>query len=87
MKKAIHVILLSCKKATELIDKKLVVGLSVKENLQLHLHTAICDSCKTYQKQSKLIDQLLVKFLSDNAESNTTRLENKELKEKIISKL
>lgn len=87
MKKAIHVIMLSCKKATELIDKKSVAGLSVKEDLQLQMHTAICDGCKTYQKQSKLIDKLLVKHLGDQSKAKDNPIENKTLKEKIISKL
>lgn len=87
MKKAIHVIMLSCQKATELIDKKSVAGLSVKEDLQLQMHTAICDGCKTYQKQIKLIDELLVKHLRNQSETKDNPIENKTLKEKIISKL
>lgn len=87
MKKAIHVIMLSCQKATELIDKKSVAELSVKEDLQLQMHTAICDGCKTYQKQSKLIDELLVKHLRNQSETKDNRIQNNTLKEKIISKL
>lgn len=87
MKKAIHVVMLSCQKATELIDKKSVAGLSVKENLQLQMHTAICDGCKAYQNQSKLIDELLLKHLRNHSETKDNQVDNTTLKEKIISKL
>lgn len=87
MKKAIHLILLSCKKASELIDKKAVKALSFKEKTQLRMHTSICDGCKAYQKQSKLIDELLVKFLGKDSQTPNNPDDNKALKEKIISKL
>lgn len=87
MKKPIHTIVLSCKKAAELIDKKSAVALSLKEGIQLQIHTTICEGCKTYQQQSKLIDELLVKHLGNQSETKNNQVENKALKEKIISKL
>lgn len=79
--------MLSCKKATELIDKKTVFKLSVKEKVMLCLHTSMCDACTAYQKQSNMIDSLLAKHLHDPLNANEPIVENKELKEKIISKL
>lgn len=76
--------MLSCKKATELIEKKSVLPLSLKEKIQLYMHKSMCDACTSYEKQSKKIDELL---------HNHTRSEhgqvihNSELKEKIINKL
>lgn len=79
--------MLSCKKAAALIDKKLVVALTLKEEQQLRIHTAICDGCMEYQKQSKHIDELLAKHVRDKVETKTPEKESKALKEKIISKL
>ena len=53
MKKEKPLIMLSCKKAAELIDKKSVTSLTLKEKLLLQMHNAICDGCLAYEKQSK----------------------------------
>ncbi len=54
-----HIIFLSCQKATELVEKKQIAGLSCKEKLQLGMHKAMCGACKSYEKQSRYIDILL----------------------------
>lgn len=79
--------MLSCKKASELIEKKSVVKLSVKENMMLHMHTAMCDGCKAYQKQSKLLDKFLLQHTHLHTEENIPIIENEALKKKIINKL
>ena len=76
--------MLSCKKASELIDKKSIIKLSMKENVILHMHTAMCDGCKAYQKQSKILDELLHKHIHEN---KVPEIINNELKQQIISKL
>lgn len=87
MKKLMNYLMLSCKKATGLIEKKSVFGLSWKENIQLKVHTKMCDACSTYQKQSKEIDTLLEKHICSTDETFTPELENKELKETILQSL
>lgn len=82
-----NILMLSCKKASELIDKKSVVNLSMKENVMLHMHTAMCDGCKAYQKQSKILDELLKKHLQIADETQIPQIINNELKQQIISKL
>ncbi|MCX6221401.1 MAG: hypothetical protein NTZ69_10465 [Bacteroidia bacterium] len=57
MKKLMHILLLSCIKATELIEKRFYFKLSFKEKLQLKLHTMVCDACTNYEKQSKIIEK------------------------------
>ncbi|MFA6456065.1 MAG: hypothetical protein WCW40_04520 [Bacteroidota bacterium] len=52
-------LMVSCKKATELIEKNSIAGLSLTEKLQLRMHTAMCSACTNYQKQSLYIDTLL----------------------------
>jgi hypothetical protein len=73
----------SCKKATEIIEKKSVIGLSFIESLNLKLHLSMCKACSNYKKQSKLIDY----FFEKENEENIELIENKELQTSIRSKL
>ena len=62
----------SCRKTTELIEKRAVASLSIKEKMQLTMHTAMCTTCKAYAKQSKLLEKALSKFsASEEAEPKT----------------
>lgn len=79
--------MLSCKRATELIEKKSILGLSWKEDVQLKMHTKMCDACSHYQKQSKEIDTLLEKYIHNEDESKMPQLENKQLKKNILHSL
>lgn len=80
-------LMLSCKRATELIEKKSILGLSWKEDVQLKMHTKMCDACSHYQKQSKEIDTLLEKYIHNEDESKMPQLENKQLKKNILHSL
>jgi hypothetical protein len=57
MKKIMHILFLSCLRATELIEKKLHFKLSVKEKLQLRTHKMMCKACSNYEKQSIFIEK------------------------------
>ena len=83
MKKLMHILLLSCLKATEFIEKKIHYKLSFRENIQLKLHTMMCKACSVYEEQSELIEKVV--------SSNKTPLSNKEdltsLKKSIVEKI
>ena len=79
--------MLSCKRATELMEKKSLVGLSTKDKLRLRLHTSMCDGCSAYQKQSLLIDKLLQHHITDNHLVEAPNIENIALENRIITKL
>ncbi len=81
-----NMLMLSCKKATGLIDKKSVVGLSLLEKIQLRVHTSMCDACTAYQKQSKLIDRIIHQHINGSNETTAPLVNNPALKENIISK-
>lgn len=85
MKELMNYLMLSCQKATELIEKKSFIGLDWKENMQLKAHTALCNACSNYQKQSKVIDGILEQHLHD--EEAIPLLENKQLKKNIVQLL
>lgn len=59
MKKLTHLAILSCKKATLLIEKQQVQRLNPIRRAQLFMHLKICDGCFQYQQQSLLIEKLL----------------------------
>ena len=75
--------MLSCVKATELMELKDVVPLSIKKKIQLSMHVAMCSGCRNYMKQTKLINKLLHKNLNSLTETPDTS----ELETAIIKKL
>lgn len=82
MRKLMIAIMLSCRKATELIEKKRHCGLEGKERLQLKMHLSMCRFCSNYAKQTGLIDRLLNQLPQALPPSeNTTELEEKIIKE------
>ena len=52
-------IMLSCRKATELTEKKQEIKIANREKIQLFFHLKLCSGCCAYQKQSELISKAL----------------------------
>lgn len=78
--------MLSCKKATELIEKKDLAGLDPIQNLQLSLHLMMCKACKDYEKQSTLLDNMVSLQMKRNTKSAIEqKKETIELKGRIIT--
>ena len=91
-----NTLMLSCTKATGLIEKKSIDGLSSTENLMLSMHTTMCNACKQYQKQSNLLNKAIsnqLSSLSDNysekklALQSDTRHRIQEEIERILKKM
>lgn len=80
-------LMLSCHKATELIEKNAVAKLSIMERIRLRVHKSMCDACTSYEKQSKLIDKILHKHIDPESVEDIAIQENRDLKEKIRAKL
>lgn len=71
-----NAMMFSCAKATELMELKELVPLSLTKKIQLKMHVAMCSGCRNYMKQTKLINQLLNKnFSSMSAAPDTEELE------------
>lgn len=49
-------IMISCKEATELIEKRAVTKLSIIERVQLLSHTGMCSICTQFEKISRFLD-------------------------------
>lgn len=89
MKKLMNILMLSCKKSSELVEKKFSFGLTLIEKIQLSMHTSMCDACKSWEKQSKDLDVSLKNYVhshSHQSNGNVDRLSD-EIKDSIISKL
>lgn len=89
MKKLMHFMFLSCIKATELIEKKLFIGLSIREKVQLMLHKSMCDACTRYGKQSEELDHYLqknVKIFTPSQSKDSLTL-SEESKQKLIENI
>lgn len=78
---------LTCKHATELIERKQESELSLKSGLQLKLHLLMCKACTAYYAQSLLINKALKKYLKKQEGQKDTIVKNEKLKERIISKI
>lgn len=79
MKKLMHILFLSCIKATELIEKKFTFELSFTEKLKLKMHTSMCNACKLYEKQSEIIEDGIARHLKEHTEP----MDVEQLKERI----
>ena len=60
-----NIIMLSCNKATLLIEKSHAEPLSFVDRMKLKMHIAICDKCAGYQKAKRLLRM----FLKSNHQS------------------
>ena len=47
----------NCQKATYLIEKQQIGRITLREKIELKIHLAGCGICKTFQRQSVLINQ------------------------------
>ena len=56
-------ILYNCRKATFMIEKRMVKPLSFQENIELRLHLVTCGVCRLYIKQSRKIDLMVEQIL------------------------
>ncbi len=80
-----HILFLSCNKATELIEKKLHIKLSFFDRIRLPIHKSMCSACRAYEKQSILIDKSIKNIKPKALKINIEELK-KEITEKIIEK-
>jgi len=83
MKKLMHILFLSCLKATELIEKKLHFKLSATEKLQLKVHKMMCSACTNYEKQDILIE----KSFEKQAQINDPQIDLEQFKKSVVDKL
>jgi hypothetical protein len=79
----------NCKKATFLIEKKLIGRITLREQLELRIHLFGCSVCRVYQKQTIEITEM-IRQLFNNAVNKETRLDDefkKDLQDRIEKEL
>lgn len=78
--------MLSCKKATMLIEKKKFVKLKKIESIQLFFHKTMCKPCSRYDNQSNIIDDILKANYSDSDQQHSIVVSD-DFEKRIIDKL
>lgn len=73
-------LMVSCRKASELIERRELRPLGVLERMKLRFHLRICDGCKTYERQSARIDNWLERQRDDCAVPDCTEIQSAVLK-------
>ncbi|MGF7078633.1 hypothetical protein [Mucilaginibacter sp. UYCu711] len=60
-------IIYNCKRATFLIEKKLIDRLTLREKMELRIHLYGCSVCRIFDKQSAIINKMVQQlFKSSN---------------------
>lgn len=54
----------NCKKATFLIEKKLIGTITISEKLELKIHLAGCKICRIFEQQSNTINHMVHELFS-----------------------
>lgn len=88
MMRLMNILMLSCRKATELMEKRLHTRLRSIEKFQLFMHSQMCDACRSYEKQNHFMDDMLrnQSKTSYQPKSSLKKLPD-EVKSKIIKEL
>jgi hypothetical protein len=79
----------NCKKATFLIEKKLIGRITLREQLELRIHLFGCSVCRVYQKQTIKINEV-IRQLFNTAVNKETKLDDgfkKDLQDRIEEEL
>lgn len=77
--------IITCKEATMISVQKAEINVSLKDKLRLYMHLVICQYCRLFEKQNKVIDNLLKNWKTSKklteSDKNKLQLEvEKELK-------
>jgi len=87
MRKIMNILMLSCRKATELIERRSLFGIDMFRKIQLFMHLKACDACKNYETHSNHIDLAVQKHLENANKDKVISNQIDSFKEKLISEL
>lgn len=79
--------LLSCERATELVEKSQVEGFSLLEKTRLSLHLKLCKLCKDYALQSEKLNAYIERFLSDEGIPDIEELQDEQALEALVQRI
>lgn len=61
----------NCKKATYLIEKRMLDKITFRENIELRIHLAGCSVCRLFDQQSQIINKLTRQLFHDRSKNIT----------------
>lgn len=75
----------NCKRATFLIEKKLIDRLTLRERIELRIHLYGCSVCRIFEKQSTIINKMVQQLFrsSNDAEVHLEDSFKQELQQRI----
>lgn len=82
----IRKLMLSCRAATALMEKKHREEITLVGRIQLSMHVALCAACRQYKRQSALIENLFSSKRPDPTEQEMNKA-SEALQEKILRQL
>ena len=65
----------NCKKATFLIEKRMLSKITFREKIELRIHLAGCSVCRVFDQQSQMINTM-VRQLFNNADKSSIKLDD-----------
>jgi predicted anti-sigma-YlaC factor YlaD len=79
----------NCKKATFLIEKKLIGRITFREQIELRIHLFGCSVCRIYQKQTGKINEMVHQLFHTQVNADTRLDDNfkKDLQDRIEEEL
>jgi hypothetical protein len=82
-------IIYNCKQATFLIEKKAYTRLTFRETIELRIHLYGCHFCRLYNKQSRMINDMVQQLFHSSMQADTKLDDNfkKELQDMIEDEL
>ena len=78
--------MLSCKQASQLVSQSLERKLSYRQRFALFLHLMMCDACKLFSRQLRLLRQAMQR-IGRNVEQDTQIVLSGEARKRIANKL
>jgi hypothetical protein len=64
-KSHIHKLMITCKEATMLSVQKAEIKLSFLDRMRLFIHLLVCQYCRLFDKQTKMIDKIISNWKTD----------------------
>lgn len=87
MNKIMNFLFFSCQHATELVEKKEIVSLTLIEKIRFRTHLTMCSACRSYERQSALLEEMFGRAISWYIPKNEDEKLDASSKAKILDEL
>lgn len=77
-------LMITCNEATMLSVQKAEINLSFSDRFKLFIHLLVCQYCRLFDKQSKMIDKLLSNWKTDKKLSDIEKTQLQNIIEKAL---